>query len=94
MSGIDFGSLDTTPTTRLGVSSCMTASWASSTSVTCFTAPGEGAEKDAAMTVAGGVGTRTKTFSYDGAESCLHKRASSARLVVCAPAAAIGAADT
>ena len=66
MSGIDFGSLDTTPTTRLGVSNCLTAAWASSTSAVCFTAPGEGVEKDAAMTVAGVVGTRTKTFSYDG----------------------------
>ena len=66
VSGIDFGSLDTTPTTRLGVSNCLTAAWASSTSLVCFTTPGEGVEKDAAMTVAGVVGTRTKTFSYDG----------------------------
>ena len=66
VSGIDFGSLDATPTTRLGVSDCLTAAWASSTSAVCFTTPGEGVEKDAAMTVAGVVGTRTKTFSYDG----------------------------
>ena len=67
VSGIDFGSLDTTPTTRLGLSNCLTAAWASSTSAVCFTTPGEGVEKDAAMTVAAVVGTRTKTFSYDGA---------------------------
>ena len=79
VSGIDFGSLDTTPTARLGVSNCLTASWASTTSVTCFTTPGEGVENDAAMTVAGVVGTCTKTFSYDGAERCQDNASTCAR---------------
>ena len=42
VSGLGFGSLDATPSSRLGLSSCLTAAWASSTSVVCFLAPGEG----------------------------------------------------
>ena len=67
VSGIDFGASDASPTARLGATSCPTAAWASSTSVVCFVAPGEGPRKDAAMTVEGVVGTRTRAFSYDGA---------------------------
>ena len=72
MSGLGFGSLDATPSSRLGLSSCLTAAWASSTSVVCFLAPGEGPEKDAVATVSAVAGTRTKTFSYDGAAGISH----------------------
>ena len=67
VSGLGFGSLDATPSSRLGLSSCLTAAWASSTSAVCFLAPGEGQGKDVVATVSAVAGTRTHTFSYDGA---------------------------
>ena len=65
VSGLGFGSLDATPSSQLGLSNCLTATWASSTSVVCFLAPGEGPEKDSVATVSSVAGTRTRTFSYD-----------------------------
>ena len=70
-SGLGFGSLDATPSSRLGLSSCLTAAWASSTSVVCSLAPGEGPGKDAVATVSAVASTRTQTFSYDGAAGIL-----------------------
>ena len=66
VSGVSFGALDATPSSRLGLSSCMTSSWASATSVVCLPSGGQGVAHDNGMTVAAIVGTRTKTFSYDG----------------------------
>ena len=66
VSGLDFGFADATPTTGLGVSSCLTASWASATSAVCFAAMGEGPLAEALATVMSVVGTQTSVFSYDG----------------------------
>ena len=67
MSGVNFGaSLDTTPTSRLGLSDCGTTSWASATSVVCFLTRGDGVEHTGTITAVSVVGTRTSTFSYDG----------------------------
>ena len=67
VSGVSFGaSLDTTPTSRLGLSECGTAAWLSVTSVACFLTRGGGVEHEATVTAVGVVGTRTSTFSYDG----------------------------
>ena len=66
VSGVSFGAVDATPSSRLGVSSCTTLAWASSTSVVCLPSGGQGVAHDVVMTVAAIVGTRTKTFSYDG----------------------------
>ena len=66
VSGMSFGLLDVTPSIRLGLTSCATTAWASSSTVTCVLASGDGPQKDVAVTVEGIVGTRTRTFSYDG----------------------------
>ena len=67
VSGMNFGaSLDTTPTSRLGLSDCGTTSWASQTSVVCFLTRGDGVEHTGTITAVSVVGTRTSTFSYDG----------------------------
>ena len=73
VSGVSFGALDATASSRLGLSSCLTSAWASSTSVVCLPSGGQGVEHDGGMTVAAIVGTRTKTFSYDGS-NCLMAR--------------------
>jgi hypothetical protein len=66
VSGMSFGSLDVTPSIRLGLTSCATTAWVSSSTVVCVLAAGYGPQKDLAVTVEGIVGTRTRTFSYDG----------------------------
>ena len=66
ISGLNFGSLDATPSMRFETTQCATSSWASSSSVRCLLAAGAGAMRDIDMTVAGVVGTRTSIFSYDG----------------------------
>lgn len=68
VSGLGFGSLEATPTTTVGSSHCLTAAWASSTSLVCFLAPGDGVGKYVFSTVSGIVGTRSRGFSYDGAQ--------------------------
>ena len=67
VSGISFGGLDATPTSTNGLSHYLTAAWASSTSVVCQHASGDGVAKVGMATVSAIVGTRTATFSYDGA---------------------------
>ena len=66
VSGLNFGVYATTPTSTVGLSSCATASWASATSVICMLSMGEVVKHELRMTVAGVVGSRTATFSYDG----------------------------
>ena len=67
VSGVSFGALDTTPSSRVGLSSCVTASWASATSVVCLPAGGQGVTHDAVLTSVAVAGTQTTVFSYDGA---------------------------
>ena len=68
VSGVNFGaSLDTTPTSRLGLSDCGTTSWASATSVVCFLTQGDADAPTGTITAVSVAGTRTSTFSYDGA---------------------------
>ena len=66
VSGLGFGGLDATPTSTIGLSHCLTAAWASSTSAVCLMASGDGAALTAAVTVSSVAGTRTTSFSYDG----------------------------
>jgi hypothetical protein len=66
VSGLGFGGLDATPTSTIGLSHCLTAAWASSTSAVCMLAPGDGVLQVGTATVSGIAGTRTATFSYDG----------------------------
>ena len=69
VSGLNFGVAATTPTSTIGLSSCATAAWASTSSVVCMLSMGEGVGHELRMTVAGVVGSRTTTFSYDGKDS-------------------------
>ena len=66
VSGVDFGYADATTTSGLGLSSCPTAAWVSSSSVACYLARGEGPLAEALATVSTIVGTQTSVFSYDG----------------------------
>ena len=66
VSGIDFAASATTPTATVGLSGCLTAAWASASSVVCMAAASEGVGHDVRVTVEEIVGTRTATFSYDG----------------------------
>ena len=72
VTGLNFGVGTTTPTATVGLSSCATAAWASTSSVVCLLACGEGVGHELRVTVADVVGTRTAGFSYDGARAC-HK---------------------
>ena len=66
VSGLNFGVDATTPTSTIGLSSCATASWASTSSVVCMLSMGEGVRHELRVTVSGVVGSRTSGFSYDG----------------------------
>lgn len=66
VSGINFADTSITATATIGLSSCLTAAWASASSVVCLVAGGEGVRHEARVTVEAIVGTRTATFSYDG----------------------------
>ena len=70
MSGLGIGRLDATPTSMIGISHCLTATWASSTSLVCSHGSGDGVLKVGTASVSGIVGTRTAIFSYDGPQSC------------------------
>ena len=66
VSGLDFGFADATPTFGLGLSNCLTTTWASATSAVCLVALGNGPLTEALATVSTIVGTQTSVFSYDG----------------------------
>ena len=66
MAGLSFGALDVTPSTAIGLTSCETAAWASSTSVRCLVAAGAGPSILTSVTVESVVGTRIAGFSFDG----------------------------
>ena len=66
VSGVDFGFADATPTFGLGLSSCLTTTWASATSAVCLVALGNGPLTEALATVSTIIGTQTSVFSYDG----------------------------
>ena len=69
VSGVDFGYADTTPTNELGLSSCPTVAWVSSSSLACYLARGESPLAEALATVSTVVGTQTSVFSYDGRQA-------------------------
>lgn len=71
VSGLNFGAADISMTVRLGATTCASASWASTTSVVCFAAAGEGASKGIVASVDGVAGTRTAAFSFDGGWAAL-----------------------
>ena len=66
VSGLDFGFVDATPTAGLGMTSCVTSTWASATSTVCRAAPGNAPLSYVLVTTATIVGTQTWAFSYDG----------------------------
>jgi hypothetical protein len=83
VSGVDFGYADATTTGGLGLSSCPTAAWVSSSSVACYVARGEGPLWEALATVASIVGTQTSVFSYDGPFCLCRVRPPGALLCLC-----------
>ena len=66
VSGMSFGSLDTTPSVDMGLTSCKTAAWGSSTSVRCLVAAGSRPSILAGCTVHSVTGTGLGLFSFDG----------------------------
>jgi len=66
VSGVSFGTLDATPSGRVGMSSCPTTGWASGTSVVCLMSLGVGTSLAVQATVAAVAGTQTAVFTYDG----------------------------
>ena len=66
VSGMNFAASTTTPTSTIGLSSCATTTWASTSSVVCMLGTGEGISHELRVTVAGVVGSNSASFSYDG----------------------------
>ena len=66
VSGMNFAASTTTPTSTIGLSSCATSAWASTSSVVCMLGTGEGVSHELRVTVAGFVGSNSASFSYDG----------------------------
>ena len=66
VSGVSFGTVDATPSSRFGLSSCVTSAWVSATSVACLPNGGQGPAFGSVLTAVGVAGTRTRRFSYDG----------------------------
>jgi hypothetical protein len=69
VSGISFGTQDITASSRVGVTSCQTATWVSDTSATCHMSLGVGTSLAAQTTVSAVAGTQTAVFTYDGLQS-------------------------
>ena len=76
LSGLSvFGDIDLISSSAyVGLTSCQTAAWASSTSVACHVAAGDGVSHLVTAIVMGVVGTRPATFSYDGASAPREQR--------------------
>ena len=70
VSGISFGTQDMTASSRIGTTSCQTATWVSGTSATCHTSLGVGSSLAVLTTVSEIAGTQTAVFTYDGMLSC------------------------
>lgn len=64
VSGSNFGSIGYTPTLYLGVTSCSTSSWTSSSSIKCRSSDGIGTI-DVLATIDSMIGTSTNAFTYD-----------------------------
>ena len=71
VSGLNFATVDKTPSTKSASASCSTASWSSSSSVVCLQANyGTPADSSVIVTVTDGyVGTRSNVFTFDGSLS-------------------------
>ena len=65
MSNLDFGSIDTTLTARIGLSACEATAWISDTTVSCQTSRGFGLTRNSAVTVGLRVSTITEVVSFD-----------------------------
>ena len=68
VSGLNFNTVDGTPSAQIALGSCSTAAWTSGTSVLCFqTASGSPDDVSVVATVSSDVGTSSLVFSFDGA---------------------------
>ena len=66
VAGINFGEADATPTSAVAATLCTTLSWASATSLTCGSGPGQGVAQEVSATVVTVVGTVAAAFTFDG----------------------------
>ena len=66
VSGLAFSSQDMTPSSRVGTTSCQTATWASGTSAVCHISIGDEPDLAVQATVAALAGTQSAAFTYDG----------------------------
>ena len=73
ISGLNFGSSDSTVSATVGSVVCGTASWTTSTTVRCYAGMSTGGIAQY-LTVAGLVGTGTGVLSFDGAHAFFRAR--------------------
>ena len=73
ISGLNFGSSDSTVSATVGSAVCGTASWTTSTTVRCYAGMSTGGSAQH-LTVAGLVGTGTGVLSFDGAHALRRAR--------------------
>ena len=72
VSGVNFGAVDLTASSSVGATPCQTLSWASASSVLCVTQVGDGTAVPLCATVTAVSGTRTASFSFDGARTAFN----------------------
>jgi hypothetical protein len=63
--GVNFAMSDPSASIRIGLTSCQTSSWVSTTAVLCLTPDGYAVQHTAAITIDGVPGSATQVFSYD-----------------------------
>ena len=69
LSGLNFNSIDLTPTAMLGVSICSSTSWTSATMLACALVSYRGGTAQIGVTVNTVVGTGLGSLSFDGAHA-------------------------
>ena len=68
VSGLQFGSFETSATAHLDASeSCTTSAWTSSTTLQCYLTAAANMEDSLIITVVGAAGTLAQGFTFDGA---------------------------
>ena len=67
VSGLNFLTVDATPSAELGYNPCSTAAWVAKTSLVCSVDVGRnvGPAFDVVLTASAAVGSRTAAFSFD-----------------------------
>ena len=74
LSGMNFGSTDSTPSMSIGEIPCTTLSWTTATRMMCTQPAGTGAAKLVTISVSGLTVNSYDWFTYDGALGCCRFR--------------------